>query len=82
MAELLDAPRSWVGQAVVIWARAEGHPLEDTHGRIVSGYDQAMGQFSGRLASVNDLGATLTMENARIAFFPWALVTRIVLATQ
>jgi hypothetical protein len=49
MAETTDAPRSWVGQAVVVWARAEGHPFEDTHGRIVSGYDQAIGQFSGRL---------------------------------
>ncbi len=82
MAETTDAPRSWVGQAVVILARAEGHPLEDTHGRIVSGYDQAMGEFSGRLESVNDLGTTLTMEDARIAFFPWASVARIVLATQ
>jgi hypothetical protein len=25
MAETTDAPRSWVGQAVVVWARAEGH---------------------------------------------------------
>jgi hypothetical protein len=82
MAETTDAPRSWVGQAVVVWARAEGHPFEDTHGRIVSGYDQAMGQFSGRLEGVNDLGTTLTMEDARIAFFPWASVARIVLATQ
>jgi hypothetical protein len=82
MAETTDAPRSWVGQAVVILARAEGHPLEDTHGRIVSGYDQAMGEFSGRLEGVNDLGATLTMEDTRIVFFPWASVARIVLATQ
>ncbi len=82
MAETTDAPRSWVGQAVVIWARAEGHSLEDSHGRIVSGYGQVMGQFIGRLESVNDLGVTLTMEDARIAFFPWASVARIVLATQ
>jgi hypothetical protein len=82
MAETTDAPRSWVGQTVVVWARAEGHPFEDTHGRIVSGYEKAMGQFSGRLEGVNDLGATLTMENAHIAFFPWASVARIVLATQ
>jgi hypothetical protein len=82
MAEPTDAPRSWVGQAVVILARAEGHPLEDTHGRFVSGYDQAMGEFSGRLEGVNDLGATLTMEDARIVFFPWSSVARIVLATQ
>jgi hypothetical protein len=82
MAETTDAPRSWVGQAVVILARAEGHPLEDTHGRIVSGYDQAMGEFSGRLEGVNDLGVTLTMEDTRIVFFPWASVARIVLATQ
>jgi hypothetical protein len=82
MAETTGAPRSWVGQAVVIWARAEGHPLEDTHGRTVSGYDQATGQFSGCLESVNDLGVTLTMEDGRSAFFPWASVARIVLATQ
>jgi hypothetical protein len=82
MAETTDAPRSWVGQAVVILARAEGHPLEDTHGRIVSGYDQAMGEFSGRLESVNDLGVTLTMADARIVFFPWASVARIALTTQ
>jgi hypothetical protein len=82
MAETTDAPRSWVGQAVVILARAEGHPLEDTHGRIVSGYDQAMGEFSGRLEGVNDLGPTLTMEDGRLALFPWASVARIVLATQ
>jgi hypothetical protein len=80
MAEPTDAPRSWVGQAVVILARAEGHPLEDTHGHIVSGYDQAMGEFSGRLESVNDLGATLTMEDTRIVFFPWSSVAKIVLA--
>ena len=82
MAETTDAPRSWVGQAAVILARAEGHPLEDTHGRIVSGYDQAMGEFSGRLEGVNDLGPTLTMEDGRLALFPWASVARIVLATQ
>ena len=82
MAETTDAPRSWIGQDVVVWARCEGYPLEDTHGRIVSGYDQAMGEFSGRLEGVNDLGPTLAMENARIAFFPWASVARIVLATQ
>ncbi len=82
MAETTDAPRSWVGQAVVIWARAEGYPLEDTHGRTVSGYDQAMGQLSGRLEGVNDLELTLAMENARIAFFPWSSIARIVLATQ
>jgi hypothetical protein len=56
--------------------------LEDTHGRIVSSYDQAMGQFSGRLEGVNDLGVILTMKDARIAFFPWASVARIVLAAQ
>ena len=43
MAETTYTPRSWVGQAVVVWALAEGHPFEDTHGRVVSGYDQAMG---------------------------------------
>jgi hypothetical protein len=82
MAETTDVPRSWVGQAVVIWAHAEGHPFEDAHGRLISGYDQAMGQFSGRLEDVNDLGTTLTMEDGRLAFFPWASVARIVLATQ
>ncbi len=82
MAEITDIPRSWVGQDVVIWASSEGHPFEDTHGRIVSGYDQAIGQFSGRLDSVNDLGVTLTMEDGRTAFFPWASVARIVLATR
>ena len=55
--------------------------MEDPHGRIVAGYDQAMGAFSGRLEGVNDLGLTLAMENARIAFFPWSSVARIVLAT-
>ena len=74
-------PVSWVGQDVTIWARAEGRPFEDAHGRIVSGYDQAMGEFTGRLASVNDLGATLTTEDGHLAFFPWASVARIVLAT-
>jgi hypothetical protein len=82
MVETTDAPGSWVGQDVVIWARCEGHPLEDTHGRTVAGYDQAMGEFSGRLQGVNELGATFTMENARIAFFPWSSVARIVLATH
>jgi hypothetical protein len=41
-----------------------------------------MGQFSGRLEGVNDLGTTLVMEDGRLAFFPWASVARIVLATQ
>jgi hypothetical protein len=82
LAETTDIPRSWVGQDVVIWARSEGHPLEDTHGRIVSGYDQAMGEFSGRLEGVNDLGPTLAMENGSLAFFPWASVARIMLATR
>ena len=82
MAENTDAPRSWVGQAVVIWARADGHPFEDTHGRIVYGYDQAMGRFSGCLEGVNDLGTTLTMEDGHLAFFPWASVARMLLATQ
>ena len=82
MAKNTDAPRSWVGQAVVIWARAEGHPFEDTHGRTVPGYDQAMGQFSGCLEGVNDLGIILTMEDGRLAFFPWASVVRMLLATQ
>ncbi len=80
--EPTDAPRSWVGQGVVIWARAEGHPFEDAHGRIMPGYDQAVGEFSGRLEGVNDLGATLATQDARLAFFPWASVARIVLATQ
>ncbi len=79
---ITDAPRSWVGQGVRLWARAEGHPFEDAHGRIVPGYDQAMGEFSGRLEGVNDLGATLAAEDGRLAFFPWASVARIVLATQ
>jgi hypothetical protein len=70
-------PESWVGQGVAIWARAEGHPFEDTHGRIVPGYAQAMREFSGRLESVNDLGATLAMEDERLAFFPWYSVARI-----
>jgi hypothetical protein len=56
-------PESWVGQRVAIWARAEGQPFEDSHGRIVAGYDQAMGEFSGRLEGVNDLGATLAVED-------------------
>ena len=81
MAETTDAPKSWVGQDVVVWARAEGRPFEDAHGRIVAGYDQAMGEFSGRLEGVNELGAILAMEDGRHAFFPWASVARIVLAT-
>ena len=52
-------PESWVGQGVAIWARAEGRPFEDAHGRIVPGYDQAMGEFSGRLESINELGPLL-----------------------
>ena len=75
-------PESWVGQGVAIWARAEGRPFEDAHGRIAPGYDQAMGEFSGRLEGVNDLGATLATEDGRLAFFPWASVARIVLAAQ
>jgi hypothetical protein len=82
LAETTDAPRSWVGQDVVIWARSEGHPFEDAHGLIVAGYDQAIGEFSGRLGGVNDLGATLAMEDARLAFFPWDSVARIVLTPQ
>ena len=74
-------PESWVGQDVTIWARAEGRPFEDAHGRIIPGYAQAIGEFTGRLAGVNDLGATLTTEDGRLAFFPWASVARIVLAT-
>lgn len=77
-----DAPRSWVGQDVVIWAPSEGHPFEDAHGRIVAGYDQAMGEFRGRLESVNDLGATLAIDDGCLAFFPWASVARMVLAMQ
>ena len=75
-------PESWVGQGVAIWARTEGRPFEDAHGRIVPGYGQAIGEFSGRLESVNELGATLAIEDGRLAFFPWASVARIVLATQ
>ncbi len=82
MAETADVPGSWVGQDVVIWARSEGHPFEDTHSLIAAGYDQAMGEFSGRLESVNDLGSTLAMENGRLAFFPWHSVARIILATR
>jgi hypothetical protein len=81
LAETTEAPRSRVGQDVVIWARSEGHPFEIAHGRIAAGYDQAMGEFSGRLESVNELGATLATEHGRLAFFPWASVARIVLAT-
>lgn len=75
-------PESWVGQRVAIWARAEGQPFEDSHGRIVAGYDQAMGEFSGRLEGVNDLGATLAVEDNCLAFFPWASVARIMLARR
>ena len=75
-------PESWVGQGVVIWARAEGRPFEDAHGRIAPGYDQAMGEFRGRLEGVNDLGTTLAMKDSQLAFFPWASVARIVVTTQ
>ena len=75
-------PESWVGQGVTIWARAEGRPFEDAHGRIAPGYDRAMGKFSGRLESVNELGATLAAEDGQLAFFPWTSVARIVLVTQ
>ena len=75
-------PESWIGQGVVIWARAEGRPFEDAHGRIAPGYGQAMGEFSGRLEGINELGATLATEDGQLAFFPWASVARIVLATQ
>ena len=67
-------PESWVRQSVAIWARAEGRPFEDAHGHIVPGYDQAMGEFSGRLEGINELGATLAEEDGRLAFFPWASV--------
>jgi hypothetical protein len=77
-----EIPEAWVGQGVAIWARSEGHPFEDAHGRIVPGYDQAMGEFSGRLEGVNALGVTLATEDGRLAFFPWASVARIVLAVQ
>lgn len=82
MAETTDAPRSWVGQEVVVWARSEGHPFEDAHGLVAAGYDQAMGEFSGRLEGVNDLGATLATEDGHLAFFPWDSVARIVLTTR
>ena len=49
-----STPESWVGQGVAIWARCEGRPFEDAHGRVVAGYDQAMGEFSGRLEGVNE----------------------------
>jgi hypothetical protein len=75
-------PESWVGQGVAIWALAEGHPFEDAHGRIVPGYDRAIGEFSGRLESVNDLGVTLAMKDRHLAFFPWTSIARIVLAMQ
>jgi hypothetical protein len=81
LAETTDTPRSWVGQDVVIWAPSEGHPLEEAHGLVDAGYDQAMGEFSGRLEGVNDLGSTLAMENGSLAFFPWYSVARIMLAT-
>ena len=77
-----QTPESWVGQDVAIWARAEGQRFEDPHGRVIPGYDQAMGKFSGRLESINDLGATLAIEDGPLAFFPWASVVRIVLATH
>ena len=35
-----------VGQDVAIWARAEGHTFEDTHGRVASRYDQAIGSLA------------------------------------
>ena len=73
-------PESWVGQGVMIWARSEGRSFEDAHGRVVPGYDQAIGEFSGRLEGVNDLGATLATEDGRLAFFPWTSIARIVLA--
>jgi hypothetical protein len=75
-------PVSWVGQDVTIWARAEGRPFEDAHGRIAPGYDQAIGEFSGRLEGIDELGASLATEDGHLAFFPWASVARIVLATQ
>jgi len=75
-------PVSWVGQSVAIWARAEGRPFEDARGRMVRGYEQAMGEFSGRLEGINEVGATLATESGQLAFFPWASVARIVLATQ
>jgi hypothetical protein len=77
-----QAPESWVGQSVMIWARAEGRAFEDAHGRVVPGYEQAIGEFSGRLEGVNDLGATLATEDGRLAFFPWASVARIMLTMQ
>ena len=82
MAEPTDVPRSWIGQDVVIWARSEGHPFEDAHGLVVAGYDQAMGEFGGRLEGVNDLGATLEMEDNRLGFFPWHAVARIILPAR
>jgi hypothetical protein len=75
-------PESWVGQGVAIWARCEGRPFEDAHGRLVAGYEQAMGEFSGRLEGVNELGATLATEDGRPAFFPWTSVARIMLTMQ
>ncbi len=75
-------PESWVGQRVTIWARAEGHPFEDARGRLAAGYDQAIGEFSGQLKGVNDLGTTLAIEDESLAFFPWCSVARIVLATR
>jgi hypothetical protein len=40
-----------------------------------------MGEFGGRLEGINELGATLDTEDGHLAFFPWASVARIVLAT-
>jgi hypothetical protein len=54
-------------------------PFEDAHGLTVAGYDQTMGEFSGRLEGVNDLGATLATDDGRLAFFPWDSVARIML---
>ncbi len=39
-------------------------------------------EFSGRSENVNNLGGTLATEDGRLAFFPWASVAGIVLATQ
>ena len=82
MAEPTDVPRSWVGQDVVIWAPSEGRLFEDAHGLTVAGYDQAMGEFSGRLEDVNALGATLATDEGPLAFFPWDSVARIMLTTR
>jgi hypothetical protein len=56
--------------------------VRERHGRIVPGYDPAMGEFRGRLEGINDLGATLAMKDSCLAFFPWASVARIVLTTH